>query len=224
MGFEISNPVAADRALGKHIGSCPWQSRLINLQEFTSRSIKDKVYYGNNDSPELFLQNLAKSLPANLRLPVIGYFRELDFWMDTTDTKAYEFSLSNTEGTRHYDLEYANYYFRYAIMIAGHGSSTIHEVAIPLHRHLCNNPGFNVPYRLFYDKSENRAVKFNLPASIKDPSSVYFRDITPRKDNITQVYAVVGYFAVKIPMIWMDQVSPIEEEIEFMPMIVGNAG
>lgn len=132
--MEISNPVAVDRALGKHIGNCPWQSRLTTLQEFNTRAIKEKIYYGDNDTAEKVLQNLAKSIPEDLRLPIVGYFRALDIIMDTTDGQVAKVKLSNIEGTRHYDVEYSNYIFRYSVMIIGFGSASIHEVGLPLHQ------------------------------------------------------------------------------------------
>jgi hypothetical protein len=222
MGVEISNPVAVDRALGKHLGNCPWQSRLVGLQEFNNRLVEKKIYYGESEKPESFLENLAASLPENLQLPVVSFFRELDFAQDQDETGVSSFSLSNTEDTRHYEIEYTNYLFKYSITVIGHGSASLHEVAIPLHHYLAKNPVVNVPYRLFHDKIENRAVKFNLPATIKNPWQVAFKDVTPRKDNLTQVFAINGRFEVKVPMIWMEQVTPIVEDIVFMPMIVSK--
>ncbi len=223
MSVEISNPVAVDRALGKHIGNCPWQSRLAGLQEFNTRSTEQKIYYGENGDPEAFLEHLAGSVPDSVQLPLVSFFRGLDFSIDSEETGSSRFSLSNTEDTRHYDIDYTNYCFIYHVSVIGHGSASLHEVAMPLHHYLASNPVLNVPYRLFHDKMANRAVKFNMPATIKNPWHIEFKDITPKKDNITQVYAISAALEVKVPMIWMEQVTPIVEDIVFMPMIVRKA-
>jgi len=220
--MEISNLVAADRALGKHISQCEWNSRLQGLQDFNTRPIKEKIYRGDNEDPERFLKNLASSVPESVKLPIISYFRGIGFTLDMEEFQIFKVPLSNVEGTRHYNVEYANYTFTWNVSIIGHGAASIHEIGLPLHRYFHENPLFNIPYNLIYDIPENRAVKFNLPATIKEPRNIPFDDSTPKKDNITQVYAASASFEIKVPMIWMEQVTPVIEEIEFMAMIVKN--
>ncbi len=220
MSVEISNLIAADRAFGAHIGACPWKSRLTALQDFNTRPIKEKIYRGDNDDPERFLKHLAKSLPANFKLPIVSYFRGVGFSLNMEDGLVFKKRLSNVEDSRHYDFEYGNYTFNYNVCIVGHGAASIHEVGLPLHRYLEKNKTFNIPYRLFRDEQANRAVKFNLPATISEPKNIPFDDATPKKENITQVYAANASYEVNVPMIWGEQVEPEFLDVEFMPMVL----
>ncbi len=217
--MEISNLVAADRALGKHLSQCQWNSRLIGLQEFNDREPGEKIYRGDNENPDLFLQQLAESVPDQIQLPLISYFRGIGFCIDIEDVQTLQVPLSNVEGTRHYEVEYANYAFTWTICIIGHGAASIHEIGLPLHRYLYQNPIFNIPYRLFHDKQEGRAVVFRLPATVIEPITIPFVDATPQKSTLKQIYAAIASYKIKVPMIWMEQVTPVVEEIELMPII-----
>ncbi len=218
---EISNLVACDRALGKHLADCEWSSRLKDLADFNDRPTAEKIFRGDNEDIELFLQKLAKSIPTQVKLPIIGYFRGIGLTIDMEDPEPFSVNLETTNGQRAYNIEYANYTFNYNVCIIGHGAASIHEIGLPLHRYFHLNPVFNCKYRLFYDSEENRAAKFNLPALIMEPRNIGFDDVTPKKDNITQIFAANAAYSVKIPMIWADQVAPDDTEVEFLSIIAG---
>lgn len=217
---EISNLIAADRALGKHISECVWKSRLSDLQEFNTRAIDKKIYRGDNEDPERFLKLLAKTEDTAIQLPLIGYFREVGFGVEPEDPSPDIRSiLTNIEGTRGFDIEITNYAFSYSVLVVGHGAASVHEVGIPIHRYFQNHQYFRIPYRILTDEAANKAVKFSLYGRIKEPSAVMFDDATPIKENIKQIYAAKGLFEVTIPLIWGEEIAPVVEEIQFMPMI-----
>ncbi len=217
--MEISNIVAVDRAFGKHIGNCPWNSRLEDLQEFNNREIKGKIYRGDNTDPESFLRQLAKSIPDPVKLPFVSYFRGLDIRIDHDESHGVSVSLKSQDGLRQYDVEYYNYEFDYHVCIIGHGAYSIHEIGLPLHHYIAKNKTFDVGYRLFYDEAEDRCALFHLPVTIKRTRSVSFVDITPKKENITQIYAANASYQLKVPMIFAEMVAPVDVEVELMPII-----
>ena len=114
-----------------------------------------------------------------------------------------------------------NHTVSYNITIVGLDAEPVDELARALHRYLRKNKVFWVWYLLFYDQANNRAAKFRLPVTIKEPENIPFGNVTVKKDGITQIHALSAVYEFRLPMLFVEQVAPVDIEVEFMP-IIGN--
>ncbi|MBU2648777.1 hypothetical protein KKI24_28980 [bacterium] len=103
--MEISNNVAFDRAFGKHLHTCPWASRHKDLQDFNVATSKQRIYRGENEDPDMFLINVAKSAKDAVTLPIVGYFRSPDVPVNMEDFMPITAELLNKLSFDVWDIE-----------------------------------------------------------------------------------------------------------------------
>ena len=265
--MEITNKEAFDRAFGKYLNDCPWQSRLKDLQDFNSATAKERIYRGDNEDPEAFLKEIAKTASEKIKLPIVSYFRDSDTPVNMEDFKPITAQLKNKltydtwdvattyalddikkidafayksqqdnnvghdpigdDGTwwkvyntlKQFNVRYQNRTANVTILVIGHGKASVDEVAEPLEIYIQDNKVIWIPYRMFIDKTNQIAAKFNFPALVKEPDMISFGDVTVKKDKLTQVYARSASYEVNFPTMSGDMVAPVDTEIEFMPII-----
>jgi hypothetical protein len=93
--MEITNIEAFDRAFGKHVHDCPWESRIDDLQDFNSADSNERIYRAENEDAETFLKNIAKKAKDEIKLPIVGYFRDPDVPVNMEDFKPIIAQLKN---------------------------------------------------------------------------------------------------------------------------------
>lgn len=222
--MEISNLMACDRAFGRHINECPWESRLLSLRDdFNHRPASERIYRGENEDSDAFLTLLARSADdGGIRLPVVGYFRDLGFGFASSG-KPIEGLLPGPGNERRYKVRYAHYLLNYRIVIAAHSRAEVHEVALPLHYYLFRNGTLKTHHLFFRDgdglEQESRPLGFSLPMTIINPGETVFRDTTSDSESVVRIYSAAAEYRLKAPVFFMNRVEPLKEEIEFMEML-----